>query len=172
MMPRLVLCVALATLALPNDWAQSAEGQLGPAKDNPELALLNQFAGEWTNEVTVKTPDNSEGSQSKGAATGQWILDGRFLQQTWSVEATDDFPGLKGTTIRTYDPELKKYRSWTFHSSGYTQADRGEWDEKARTFTWSARDRKRNWTTTTKSSFPKDGHEQWSVVTKDAEGIS
>lgn len=170
MIPRFVLCVALATLAITSESARSAEVPRGPVKEIPELALLDHFAGEWNNEVTVKTADDSERTKTTGAATGEWILDGRFLEQTWSVEAKDGFPGLKGTTIRTYDPDRKKYRSWTFHSSGYTQADSGEWDEKARTFTWTARDRARNLTTSTKSSFPEDGQEQWSVVTKDADG--
>lgn len=170
MIPRLVLCIALATLAVTSESARSAERPLGPAKDIPELTVLNQFAGEWNDEVTVKSADDAEGTKTKGTATGEWILDGRFLQQTWSVEAAGAFPGVKGTTIRSYDPERKEYRSWTFHSSGYTQTDSGEWDEQARTFTWTARDRDRDLTTTTKSSFPEDGQEQWSVVTKDADG--
>jgi len=167
MRTRLFLCVAMATLALPNEQAQSAEG---PAKEIPELAQLSQFAGAWDIEVTVEPGDGSKGSTSKGTSTGEWILGGRFLQQSWTVEETEGFPGLKGTTLRTYDPERKLYRSWTFHSSGYTQADRGTWDEKARTFTWTGRDRTRDLTTTTKSSFPEEGQEQWSIVTKDSEG--
>jgi hypothetical protein len=124
----------------------------------PELDALKLYAGKWDVAVT----DNAT---AKGEASGQWILEGRFLQQSWSLDAgTPDAAKLSGTTMMTYDTKKRVYRAWHYFSSGaFAEAD-GTWDEASRTFTWTGRDGTRGTTIVTKASFEGDV-EKWSIVT-------
>ncbi len=45
-----------------------------------ELQALNHYVGNWSNTITGNPT-------AKGVTTAQWTLDGRFLQQTWLLDA-------------------------------------------------------------------------------------
>src|SRR6185503_20962840 len=79
-----------------------------PAKDIPELAVLNQYAGSWN--VTITNSD------VKVISSSRWILQGRYLQQTGSIEPTEGSEKTELTTLMTYDPDKKMYHTWTFVS--------------------------------------------------------
>ena len=85
----------------------------GPAKDVPELQALSSYIGTWDDAITSK-----DSPFTKGESTAQWILDGRFLQQSGSVTSADGAIVLKFTTLMTYDQEEKTYRTWSFLSNG------------------------------------------------------
>jgi hypothetical protein len=129
----------------------------------PELDALKLYAGKWDVAVT----DNAS---VKGEASGQWILEGRFLQQSWSLETgTPDTPKLSGTTMMTYDSTKRVYKAWHYFSSGsFAEAD-GTWDEASRTFTWTGRDAAKGTTVVTKASFEGD-IEKWSIITTKSSG--
>jgi Protein of unknown function (DUF1579) len=162
------VCVLLTGMILIS--SACAEAPQGPAKDVPELQVLNHYVGKWDVAMTVKPGGDQPKVTRKAVATTEWVLDGRFVQQTGTLEPSDGAPGLKLTTLMTYDPRKKVYRSWTFGSDGFTSDSEGTWDEKARTMMWTSRGGADGATTATKAAFAGDGTESWSIVTKDREG--
>ena len=94
----------------------------------------------------------------------------RFLRQTWAVTPGAGFPPLSGSTIMTYDPRQRAYRSWSFISTGFALENRGTWDAKARTMTWTGQDAQSGQTMVTRATFAADGIETWSIVEKDKDG--
>jgi hypothetical protein len=159
------LCV-LASLALATPAADPAPG---PAADVPELNALSNWVGRWEGELTVKPTGENRGGTSKGLSTGQWVLDGRFLRQDWTVVGSPTVPKITGSALMTYDPQRKTYRSWTFMSTGQVNEDTGSWDAKTRTMTWT--NRSGDVTTVTTAAFSADGRtETWSILSKDRAG--
>jgi len=169
MIIRTLLCIAIL-IAIGVGQVRADDAAPGPAADVPELKLLSQFAGHWDSELGVNAPGETTGAKTTGKTECQWILDGRFLRQSWSIQPAKGIPAMKGQSIRTYDPQKKKFVAWTFHSSGYTETATGEWDEKAKAFNWMADLPQYQWTTETRSAFPKEGYEEWSIVTKNRQG--
>jgi hypothetical protein len=157
------LTAALLTLAPAADPA-------GPAPDVPELKALSHWAGQWSTKMTVKpNRDLPNGAGGTGTAVGEWVHAGRFLRQTWSLDSTTGLPKMSGSTMMTYDPQRKAYRSWSFFSTGAVSEATGTWDANTRTMTWTARDG--DLTTVTTAAFTADGrNETWSIVTKDRAG--
>jgi hypothetical protein len=135
-----------------------ALGDDGPAKQIPELKALSHYVGEWDVVTTVK-----DQPFVKGQAKAEWILDGRFVQQTGVLKSANGDTLLKTTTLMTYDQELKSYRMWLFFSDGQTYESVGQWDEEKKTMTSFERSANR----TTTANFSKEGTEQWKIVTKD-----
>jgi hypothetical protein len=130
----------------------------GPAKDVPELEALSHYVGHWDVAITSKSLPFS-----KGEATAEWILDGRFVQQTGSLTSVDGKSPLKITTLMTYDPKEKTYRMWSFLSNGTMIEAAGQWDAQKRTMT--SIHRGGTSTTTTTANFAKTGTEEWKIVT-------
>jgi hypothetical protein len=148
-----------------------AEPPPGPAGDVPELQPLNHWAGRWDTAMTIKpNADLPSGASVKGTATGEWIHGGRFLRQTWAVTPGAGFPPLSGSTVMTYDPRQRAYRSWSFISTGFALENRGTWDAKARTMTWTGQDTQSGRTMITRATFADGGTETWSIVEKDKDG--
>jgi hypothetical protein len=108
--------------------------------------------------------------KTTGSAAGEWIHDGRFLRQTWSVNAAEGLPAFNGSSIRTYDPRTKTYRTWSFDSGGNTEESQGTWDPKTRTLVWKVRENLSGGITTSTSTFPEEGKETWSLLIKDGDG--
>jgi hypothetical protein len=164
----LAVCVVLAGVA---PAVGLADAPAGPAKDVPELQALSHWVGEWDTEMTVKAnADLARGMSRKGTTTAEWVLNGRFLQQTWILKPDDGSPATQGTTFMTYDPRKKVYRSWMFNSTGSVSESEGTWDEKSRTMTSTIREAEAGTTTTIKATFAADGTENWSFTTRDRDG--
>ncbi|HSI11195.1 MAG TPA: hypothetical protein VK961_04090 [Chthoniobacter sp.] len=132
----------------------------GPATDVPELKELNHYAGQWEEEIAgrpgVRRTEFSE-----------WILQGRFLRQTWSTESKDGTPAAHGLTLMTYDVERKAYRSWAFLATGSVIENEGSWDAATNTFVWAHRITGTSETVVTKASFPNETTQAWSIVKTD-----
>jgi hypothetical protein len=152
--------VVIASLLITNSLLA---GQPGPSKDIPELAPLGNWAGVWSGRIEKPT------KQSDSSA-GRWIAGGRYLQQTWKVEADADNPAISGTWIMTYDVKKKAYRQWQFNSFGSSAESTGKWNADKRTMTWTRRDAETGVTTVTKAHFPKAGVEQWEMTASDRNG--
>ena len=164
-----VACIVLTSFCL----AASVRGEApqGPSKDVPELQVLKHWIGTWDVEMTTRpNADLPRGMRAKGPTTAEWVLDGRFVQQSGTLKPDDGSPALQATTLMTYDPRKKVYRSWMFFSTGFVSESEGKWDEKTRTLTSTSRDAESGTTTTTKATFAEDGTESWSIVSKDREG--
>ena len=130
-----------------------------PAASVPELKALSHYIGKW--DVVISTEDAP--IKAKGERTAEWILDGRFVQQTGFLAKPDGKPYMKITTLMTYDQKEKAYRMWTFNSTGESSESSGMWDATLRTMTWSrSRDGK---STTMTANFGENGSEQWTIVT-------
>lgn len=149
----LLLLLAMTTLQSTDLWADD-----GPAKDVPELQALSNYIGTW--DVAITSQDSPF---AKGESTARWILDGRFLQQTGVLKSANGATSLKVTTLMTYDPDLKTYRTWSFLSNGSTSEASGKWDAKNRTMTSvSSQD---GMTTTITAKFTEVGTEEWMFIT-------
>ena len=141
-----------------------------PAADSPELDALNFYARRFDTTVEIKNRDQENMLRSKGSSMGQWIHDGQFLRQTWSVEPDGSVPAMNGSSIMTFDPRKNAYRRWSFSSTGIVDESRGQWDAKTRTMIWTAADNELGGTTVTTSTFEDDGRETWSIQFQDREG--
>jgi hypothetical protein len=157
----------IALLVLLSTHARAANDRQKPATDVPQLQPLSQYAGNWEIELTIKNAEHPQGVKTTGSSVGEWIHGGRFLRQTWSVNAADGVPAFNGSSIRTYDPRKNTYRTWSFDSAGETEESLGAWDPKARTLTWKVRENNSGGTTINTSTFPEDGKESWSILAKD-----
>jgi len=156
--------LSLAAVAL-------ADPPKGPAKDVPELRILQHWIGAWDVEMNTKpNADMPMGRRAKGTATAEWTLDGRFIQQSATSTPVDGSLVMHSKTLMTYDPRKKVYRSWMFFSNGYVSESEGKWDDASRTMTSSSRDAESGNTTTINANFAEEGVENWKIVVKDRDG--
>lgn len=139
-----------------------AADEPGPSKDIPELVPLNHWVGVW--EAHLEKP-----KARAGESRGEWIVDGRYVQVRWKIEADADNPVTSGTYLMTYDAKQEAYRQWHFNSDGFTGEATGQWDAATKTMTWTARNSP-NRTTTNKDRFPADGVRQFAMTITDQSG--
>jgi hypothetical protein len=163
--------LTIATIAsLSVGQAQAQQEGSGPSPEVPELAALSGLIGQWDCKLEVKPLEGAtKGGVREGNAKGEWIHNGRFLRQTWNMEAAGAVPSMSGSAIMTYEPVKKTYRSWHFVSDGSTREGTGTFDEKTKTMTWTERD-SNGFRLVTKSSFPEPGIENWSITVTDVDG--
>jgi len=136
----------------------------GPLKDIPELLPLNHWSGIWT--AQVEKP-----KLRTGESHGEWIVDGRYLQVRWKLDADKDAPATSGSYLMTYDVKQKVYRQWHFNSDGFTGEATGAWDAATNTMTWTARNAP-NRTNTVKDRFPSNDVRLWGMTITDPTGAT
>lgn len=136
--------------------------ELGPAKDVPELHVLQHYHGDW--EVTI---ENSGGSTGEVAA--RWILGGRYLEQS-GVVRNPGGPNMWITTLFTFDTSTRKYRVWTFASNGSTGQAEMSWDAASKTMTSTARPDANGIRSTNTADFSTPGKERWHFRYTDRNG--
>jgi hypothetical protein len=135
---------------------------LGPAKDVPELQVLQHYAGTWDVELT----GNGSG---KGEATAKWILGGRYLEQSGVIHNMGS-PDIWITTLFTFDPGKQKYRVWTFASNGSTGQAEMTWDAKAKVMTSVSPPDMNGIRSTNTADFSTPGKERWRFIYTDRDG--
>ncbi len=151
----LAVCWSLATLlGISSVQAEDAE----PAKDVPELQVLQHYAGTW--DVVM---DNAAG---KNESTAKWILGGRFLEQSGVMHSSDG-PDIWVTTLFTFDTEAKKYRSWTFVSNGSTNQAEMTWGANAKTMTSVTQPDANGVRAKVTADFSTAGKERWKFLYTD-----
>lgn len=134
-----------------------------PAADVPELKVLSHYVGKWETKITSQdTPFVS------AEVTAEWVLDGRFVEQTASITVINSPEPLKFKTLMTYDPDRKEYRFWRFVSNGNVTDSAGTWDAEKKTMTSVGRDG--DVTATTTANFSKADVEEWKIVVRDSSG--
>jgi len=139
------------------------EPEIGPAEDSAELKVLDRYAGIWVERVSRKP-------EVRRRDEGEWILDGRFLRQTWTSEAEDDAPKASGMTLMTYDGARNVYRSWAFLAAGTMIENEGSWDAASNTMTWGHRVPETTEMIYTRITFPDEATQEWNIVKTDGEG--
>ena len=136
-----------------------------PSDKVPELRALGSYVGSWDVEITTKGLPFT-----KGQSATKWTLDGRFVQQTGELQAKDGSTVIYVTTMMTYDPAKKVYRSWTFLSDGSTNESEGTWNAKDRVMTSVSRKDENGGFSTTTADFSEAGIERWKIVYTDRTG--
>jgi len=96
-----------------------------------EMKKLDLFIGqkdvEFIHRPSVLVP---QGSTAKGTASGQWILDGRFLLGQTTL------PNFQSMWVMGYDTNKKAFRYVLFGSNGRIEENIGQWNEAERVFDW------------------------------------
>ena len=85
----------------------------GPAPEYKEkLELFGKFVGDWDILECKYLQDDGKWSNDRGEIHWRWILEGKAVQDVWSIidkETQRVIPG--GTTVRFYDPKIDAWRS-------------------------------------------------------------
>lgn len=91
------------------DYQVSAEMEAYVAAGTPgeNHKRLNALAGKWDGVFKIYMEPGQEPMISRGTVTRNWILDGRFLQET--VEATSDWGPFSGIGFFGYDNVDQQY---------------------------------------------------------------
>jgi len=138
-------------------------GEAGPAKDVPELQVLQNYVGTWD----VKVAGNE---LAKGEDTAHWILGGRFLEQSGFVVSENGTNRVEITTLYTFDTTKKVYRSWSFLSTGTSSQAEMTWDARTKTMTSVTRPNADGGRSTITADFSESGKERWKFVFTDRDG--
>jgi len=94
-------------------WHLEGLGATGPFPDLAEkLSMFGQFVGDWEIVEWRNLEDDGHWSTGKGTLHWRWILEGRAVQDVWSVvdPASGEAVPL-GTTLRFYDPTIDAWHS-------------------------------------------------------------
>jgi len=134
----------------------------GPAKDVPELKVLQNYVGTWDVKVAGDEVANGEN-------TARWILGGRFLEQSGFIVSENGTNRVEVTTLYTYDTTKKAYRSWSFLSTGNTSQADMTWDARTKTMTSVEPN---EFKTTSQHGFPNSGKCDWKVLIQDTQGTT
>lgn len=153
------------SLAICLAWISSIAAEDGPSDKIPELKVLDHYAGDWDVEMT-----STELPFTKGKVSGKWILDGRFLQQVGELTDKDGASAMKYSSLMTYDPEAKVYRTWSFLSNGHAGESEGKWDPTRKTMNSIGRKDPSGSFSTTTADFSAGGTEAWKIVVTDRTG--
>ncbi len=159
-MPRFASLMACLLMAA--GWEGVRADDLSPAKDVPELADLQHYAGTWDVELT----GNGSG---KGEVTAKWILGGRYLEQSGVIHNAGA-PDIWITTLYTFDPGKRKYRVWTFTSNGSTGHAEMTWDAGTKVMTSVSPQDMNGIRSTNTADFSTPGKERWHFRYTDRDG--
>ena len=126
------------------------------ARPAAEMKLFSSLVGNWESHVVHRPSTTDEkGYVSKGEATGEWILQMRFLRVTG--HSTSDAGRLDYQVLFTYDKRQKIYRRWAFTSNGIALEGTGQWNSETKTMKWTAINVPENVSLTVTSVTKEDG---------------
>lgn len=127
--------------------AEMTQAYMELMQPGPEHKLLQELAGEWTQEVKIWMAPGQEPMSFAGTATAEMILGGRFLEFKF-VSGEGMFAG-EGLNILGFDRRNKVYTSVGFDTWGtYFVTAEGNYDEAAKSLSLfgEAEDRTRSMT--------------------------
>ena len=131
----------------------------------PEVQKLDVFIGErdveFIHRPSIVSP---QGSTAKGTASGQWILDGRFLLGQTKL------PSFESLWVMGYDTNQKAFRYVLFGSNGRIEEYNGKWNELEQMFEWNQVDLPRGFTRTSLTLRLDDETVESRSVTKTGDG--
>jgi hypothetical protein len=130
-----------------------------------QLKVLERLAGSWDSVAVSKPAEwTPKEVRTTSKITRKWVLDGHFLH-----EASEISDGQEGFSLLTFDPQMKKYRSWWFYSEGNFSKSVGEWDAVAETMSFSS-DLDDGLVSRSSLRFIDDDHHDCRVVITDRTG--
>ncbi len=135
----------------------------GPSPDVPEAAQLKVYVGKFKLEVT-------EPIKASGEVEGKWALDGRYVQQTFTLKDDKGHLAITGTNIFTFDKKKNMYRSWRFFSNGDTADFTGIWDAQKQSMTWTEPNPDNKGMLRMVGTFDKSGAQVWVITMEDSSG--
>lgn len=92
---------------------------------------LNALVGKWDGEFKIYAEPGQEPMISRGTVTREWILDGRYVQET--VEATSEWGTFKGLGFFGYNNVDQQYEmAWMDSMSTGIYAETGTYDPDAK----------------------------------------
>ncbi|MDX1961685.1 MAG: DUF1579 family protein [Pirellulales bacterium] len=143
-------------------WTKNAEPTVAlPA----EIKQLEQLIGIWDcRHVSRRAEWTPAEIQTTIKIQRQWILDGWFVQDT-----TISTEKLSGLSLFSFDPQSKRYRSWWFSDAGHHNTSYGDWDDKARKFTFAAK-LPNGLTSASTGEIQDADHQTWYVRVTDTAG--
>lgn len=139
------------------------EDPKGPSPDVPEAAQLKVYVGKFKMEVT-------EPIKATGEVEGKWALDGRYVQQTFTLKDDKGNLAITGTNMFTFDKKKNMYRSWRFFSNGDTADFTGIWDAEKQVMTWTEPNPDNKGTIRMVGTFDKSGTQIWVITAEDSTG--
>ncbi len=86
------------------------------ATPNENHKALEQLVGNWDTSMKAWMPGKETAEESTGTSSVQWILGGRFIQQTFT--GTHMGQPFEGIGITGYDNQKKKYQSTWIDNMG------------------------------------------------------
>jgi hypothetical protein len=132
-----------------------------PPARSAQLAVLDQFVGEWEMNAKLTTQEHPDGQQEKLVSSSRWILAGRFLESRGKKDEI--------ISLTTYDADQKCFRRWSFSAKGYASEGTGQWDDAKRRFTWDLKFPESVTATATEQFLP-DGTIAFMISFKDPAG--
>lgn len=128
--------------------------------------ILNQYLGEWDTTFTA----NENPKEMKGRISTKWILGGRFLQQTATIQTKHGSQPFILSNLVTYDPDKEGFRAWKFTSAGTVSETRLTWDSDSKTMTSKTVDSPDEKSVTSTGTLVEDGEDHWVSVVEDQAG--
>jgi len=97
------------------------------------LDHLGMLVGTWEGEATIKICGLDEPMTGKGTSTSTWDADKWMLVERYEYEAGED-EMIKGTSIYTWDPKIKKFRLFGTNNWGELMSGTGSYCPKSKTW--------------------------------------
>ncbi|MEE9295507.1 MAG: DUF1579 family protein [Phycisphaerae bacterium] len=139
-----------------------------------EMKQLEVFLGKWTSTTETKMFGSDEVMKGSGTSEVKWELGGRYLVGHMTADM-GEWGSMEGVDVWTWDPSIKKYRTWWFDDWGMTGSSTATYDPKTRTFRIKGRGRNTldGSTTVNKGmvTIVDDNTMEWSWAEYDALGL-
>ncbi len=148
-----------------NFWVFAAAVAHAAEPEKPaELKVLDRLVGKWDSESVSKVAEwTPKEGRAKGVLTREWVLDGRYVQET-SKQSDGD-----AMVMFTYDTSKRAYRWWMFNSHGNNIDMAGQWNEKTQTLTCTSELGNGLTNISTIHFLDADTH-KWTAIVKDGQG--
>ena len=131
--------------------------------DDRSLNVLDHYLGTW--EIII---DSEDAPFSGGEYTARWVKRGSFVEKTGYLSCGDDAQTMETTTWITHDPDMDRYRMWSFMTGGIASEASASWDPVACTMT-EVREHD-GLTITLVTSFASEDVQQWVMETAGPDG--
>jgi hypothetical protein len=147
-------------------WSKTDALPAGAPALPPQLKALERLIGTWDVVAVARVAEwTPQETRTTGKIVRQWVLDGRFIQDT--AQYADDTESL---SLYSYDEQAKAYRSWWFSSLEYNNKSTGQWDAATGTFSFTA-DVGNGLTSTSTMRFAGEGDQHTATaIVKDGGG--
>lgn len=98
---------------------------------------LDPLVGSWEGTVRTWSAPGSTPSETRGAVTRTWVLDGRYLREEVREPGEPGRGGFEGVSFIGYNTLEDRYETvWLENRSTYMSASTGTYDAAARRFTF------------------------------------